>query len=72
VFFHFSGHGVQIKGDNILLPTDTPQPKDGQQSLIQKFGLSAESVIQSFNETRNAAIQLNERVSLQRHAKAIA
>jgi Caspase domain len=50
VFFHFSGHGVQIKGDNILLPTDTPQPKDGQQSLVEKFGLSAESVIQSFNE----------------------
>ena len=50
VFFHFSGHGVQIKGDNILLPIDTPQPKDGQQSLVQKFGLSAESVIQSFSE----------------------
>jgi tetratricopeptide (TPR) repeat protein len=50
VFFHFSGHGVQIKGDNLLLPVDTPQPKDGQQSVIQKFGLSAESVIQSFND----------------------
>jgi Caspase domain/TPR repeat len=50
VFFHFSGHGVQIKGDNILLPTDTPQPQDGQQSLVQKFGLSAEAVIQGFNE----------------------
>ena len=50
VFFHFSGHGVQIKGDNVLLPIDTPQPKDGQQGLVQKFGLSAESVVQSFNE----------------------
>jgi tetratricopeptide (TPR) repeat protein len=50
VFFHFSGHGVQIKGDNILLPIDVPQPKDGQQSLIEKFGLSAEATIQSFNE----------------------
>jgi len=56
VFFHFSGHGVQIRGDNILLPTDTPQPKDGQQSLVQKFGLSAESVLQSFNEKGAALV----------------
>jgi hypothetical protein len=50
VFFHFSGHGVQIRGDNVLLPTDTPQPKEGQQGLVQRFGLSAESVLQGFNE----------------------
>ncbi len=56
VFFHFSGHGVQIKGDNILLPTDTPQPKDGQQGLVQRFGLSAESVLQDFNEKGAALV----------------
>ncbi len=50
VFFHFSGHGVQIKGDNTLLPIDTPEPKDGQQGLVHKFGLSAETLVESFNE----------------------
>ncbi len=50
VFFHFSGHGVEIKGDNLLLPTDVPAPKEGQQGIIQQYGLSAGELIASMKE----------------------
>ena len=34
-FFHFSGHGVEVDGNNLLLPSDIPLPtRDGQDFLI--------------------------------------
>ncbi len=30
VFVHFSGHGVEIRGENYLLPADIPKPKRAQ------------------------------------------
>ena len=50
VFFHFSGHGVEIKGDNLLLPIDVPAPKEGQQGIIEQYGLSAGELIASMKE----------------------
>ena len=32
VFFFFAGHGVEIGGQNYLLPTDVPAAKEGQEN----------------------------------------
>jgi len=33
--FFFSGHGLEIKGENYLLPTNVPTALDGQEELVR-------------------------------------
>ncbi len=48
VFFHFSGHGIEVNGDNLLLATDVPQVADGEARVIRRYGLSASQTIEDF------------------------
>ncbi len=48
--FFFAGHGVEIKGINYLLPTDTPEARDGQEGLITREGIAADSIIERLQE----------------------
>jgi formylglycine-generating enzyme required for sulfatase activity len=50
VFFFFAGHGVEIKGENFLLPADVPKPAEGQDWTIRELALSAAAVIERFQE----------------------
>ncbi len=34
-FVHFSGHGVQIAGENYLQPADIPKPKSGHEDTVK-------------------------------------
>lgn len=45
VFVHFSGHGVEIDGDNILLPADVPKPKAGQEMTVKHEGIGLRRLI---------------------------
>src|SRR5438874_2347571 len=36
---HFSGHGVQIDGENFLLPADIPQPATGDKEFLKAEGI---------------------------------
>jgi hypothetical protein len=48
--FFFAGHGVEIKGVNYLLPTDTPQAREGQEDLIASEAITANSIIDRLQE----------------------
>ena len=37
---HFSGHGVEIDGQNYLLPADIPKPQSGQQDSIKSEAIA--------------------------------
>ncbi len=45
VFVHFSGHGVEIDGENILLPADVPTPASGQASTVKYEGVGLRRLI---------------------------
>jgi tetratricopeptide (TPR) repeat protein len=49
-FFFFAGHGVAIKDGNYLLPIDTPQAGEGQEGLITREGIAADSIIDALQE----------------------
>ena len=49
-FFFFAGHGVAIKDGNYLLPTDTPQVSEGQESLLTREGIGADTIIDALQE----------------------
>lgn len=43
---HFSGHGVEIDGQNYLLPADVPKPQSGQQDFIKSEAVSLGDLMQ--------------------------
>lgn len=43
---HFSGHGVEIEGENYLLPADAPLPGDGGAGLVKSEALAMNVLIQ--------------------------
>jgi len=43
---HFSGHGVEIDGQNYLLPADIPKPQSGQQDFIKSEAMSLGDLMQ--------------------------
>jgi len=43
---HFSGHGVEIDGQNYLLPADVPKPQSGQQDFIKSEAVSLGELMQ--------------------------
>ena len=44
VAFFFAGHGVEVAGENFLLPADMPVVLAGQQGLVQAHGVSVDFV----------------------------
>ncbi len=55
--FFFAGHGVELSGQNFLLPTDTPSAKLGQEGFLASEAISVDSVLQSVRD-RGARISL--------------
>ena len=43
--FFFAGHGFEIRGDNYLLPTDVPEAREGEESLVRDASFAAKDVI---------------------------
>jgi len=48
--FFFAGHGVQIGGENYLLPTDIPNPKPGEESYVRYEAVGVYQVLDIIRE----------------------
>lgn len=48
VLFHYSGHGVEIDGQNWLLPVDIPAATEGEAGLIKDESFNAADIIERF------------------------
>ncbi len=42
---HFSGHGVEINGQNYLLPADIPKPRAGESDFLEAEALSLQDLV---------------------------
>ncbi|GAB5446241.1 MAG: hypothetical protein Gyms2KO_11140 [Gymnodinialimonas sp.] len=49
VVFYFAGHGVEINGQNYLLPADVPSVAPGQELVVTRGALPVSDVIDQFN-----------------------
>jgi hypothetical protein len=45
-FFFYAGHGFEIAGQNLLLPTDVPAAGEGQEELVRDASVLADRVIE--------------------------
>jgi uncharacterized caspase-like protein len=43
--FFFAGHGIEIAGQNYLLPRDVPKPESGEASLVKNESLSVTQIL---------------------------
>ncbi|NNF76747.1 MAG: caspase family protein, partial [Rhizobiales bacterium] len=50
-FLHFSGHGVEIDGDNFLLPRDIPKPESGQRDTVKYEAIGLRRLISQLSST---------------------
>lgn len=50
VLFFFSGHGISVRGENYLLPTDVPAVTPGQEGFITREAFAEEEIITSIKE----------------------
>jgi Caspase domain/Bacterial SH3 domain len=50
VIVQYSGHGVEIAGQNYLLPVDIPLPKDGGTELLKSEALPVNTVVSTLEE----------------------
>ncbi|MBO6549784.1 MAG: SUMF1/EgtB/PvdO family nonheme iron enzyme [Rhizobiales bacterium] len=50
VLFFFSGHGISVRGENYLLPTDVPEVTPGQEGFITREAFSENEIIQSLQD----------------------
>jgi uncharacterized caspase-like protein len=57
VLVHFSGHGVEIGGQNYLLPADIPLPESGQTDLLKSEALSLSTLVETLGD-KGAAVRL--------------
>lgn len=48
--FFYAGHGLQISGENILLPTDMPNARPGQEDFVKAEGVSVSQVLDMVRE----------------------
>jgi hypothetical protein len=48
--FFFAGHGIEIAGQNYLLPSDIPKPQSGEASLIKNESLSVTQLLVDLQE----------------------
>jgi len=47
---YYSGHGVEIRGANYILPTDIPPAREGQESLLTGEAISTDKVISDLQD----------------------
>jgi len=45
-FFFYAGHGFEIAGQNVLLPTDVPAATEGQEELVRDASILADRIIE--------------------------
>jgi WD40 repeat protein len=45
VFLYFSGHGVSVGGENFVLPTDIPKPKEGEEKRLAGASFGIEELV---------------------------
>jgi hypothetical protein len=50
VLIQYSGHGVEIAGQNYLLPTDIPLPKDGGTELLKSEAMSLNTLVETLEQ----------------------
>ncbi len=50
VLVHYSGHGIEIAGQNYLLPADIPQPGNGQIDLLKAESLPLATLVETLGE----------------------
>ena len=48
LFLHFSGHGVQIDGENYLLPADIASPESGDKDFLKSEAIALSILIDRF------------------------
>lgn len=46
----YAGHGIEISGQNYLLPVDVPEPKSGKEQLIRGEAILADSIIKRMRD----------------------
>src|SRR5262245_34832353 len=49
-FVFFAGHGVEIKGQNLLLPADVPEPNSASEGLLKDMGFFTADLIERVTE----------------------
>jgi Caspase domain/Bacterial SH3 domain len=47
VLVHYSGHGVELQGQNYLLPTDVPAPTDGSADLLKAETIGLQGLVET-------------------------
>ena len=50
VLVHYSGHGIEIQGQNYLLPADIPSPENGEVELLKSESLSLQSMVDTLGD----------------------
>ena len=50
VLVHYSGHGIEITGQNYLLPADIPSPENGDIELLKSESLSMQNLVDTLSE----------------------
>jgi hypothetical protein len=50
VLFFFSGHGFEMKGENLLLPVDVPPAMEGQDELVRDASFPAQRIIDQLQQ----------------------
>ncbi len=55
-FIYFSGHGVAIKGENFLTPTDIPRPSAGEESILAGRSFGSSEIIDRIHDKKAQAI----------------
>lgn len=56
VALFFAGHGVEIKGQNYLLPSDMPKVQGGEEEVLKAASMSTDSMLE---QLQNRAARLN-------------
>jgi hypothetical protein len=55
VAIHFSGHGVELQGQNYLLPIDAPAPENGGADLLKSETLSLQELVETLVDKKAGA-----------------
>jgi hypothetical protein len=57
VVVHYSGHGVEIQGENYLLPADIPAPTDNGSELLKSESLALNTLVETL-ESKGAGARI--------------
>lgn len=56
IFVYYSGHGVSIGGENFLLPSDIPTPKEGEENRLIGNSFGAEELTRKLQQKGAQAV----------------